>query len=56
MHDHNNPYCNCEDCWWSRDQQEICPVCGCVGDNCPEIKKESEDAKDARCEPPVISR
>ena len=33
--EHDN-YCNCEDCWWARDQREICPTCGCiVGAGCP---------------------
>jgi len=33
----NHPLdCNCEDCWWSRGQREICPTCGCfVGQGCP---------------------
>ena len=31
--EHNN--CNCEDCWWARGQQEVCPTCGCVGEDCP---------------------
>jgi len=37
MHDE---HCNCEHCWWSRDQKEICATCGClVGAGCPEHKK-----------------
>lgn len=32
MHDE---YCNCEDCWWSRDCKKICSLCGCDEDSCP---------------------
>jgi hypothetical protein len=28
-------YCNCEECWWARDQQVICPTCGCLESSCP---------------------
>ena len=36
MHDPDDPFCNCEDCWWANDQHEICSVCGClVGLGCP---------------------
>jgi hypothetical protein len=29
-------YCNCEDCCWSRDGEQICPCCGCLESSCPE--------------------
>lgn len=35
MEEHG-PYCNCEDCWWSHGQEEVCSTCGClVGEGCP---------------------
>jgi hypothetical protein len=35
--------CNCEDCWWARDEKEICPTCGCiVGESCPACSGERE--------------
>ena len=31
----HGPYCNCEDCCWARDGEEICPSCGCLASQCP---------------------
>lgn len=37
-------FCNCEDCWWSRDCQEVCATCGClVGAGCPCSNDEVND-------------
>lgn len=24
----HGPGCNCEDCWWAHDCEEVCPCCG----------------------------
>lgn len=28
MNDDHSATCNCEDCWWARDQKEVCSCCG----------------------------
>ncbi len=44
----HDEYCNCEDCWWSRGEKEVCSVCGClVGKGCSHsLKDEDEDTQD----------
>jgi hypothetical protein len=35
MHEDNNDFCNCEDCVYSRDGEQMCPGCGCLESDCP---------------------
>jgi hypothetical protein len=45
MHDE---FCNCEDCWWSRDCHDVCPTCGSlVGAGCPEDIKGAQGNDDS---------
>lgn len=30
----HGPYCNCEDCYFARGGEEICPSCGCLASQC----------------------
>ena len=30
----HDEFCNCEDCYWARDQEDICPYCGCLASQC----------------------
>lgn len=45
----HDQYCNCEDCWWSRGQKEICATCGCiVGEGCPCSDSEDDGKKELK--------
>lgn len=38
MTDENTEHidCNCEDCCYARNGEEICPTCGCLVSQCPD--------------------
>lgn len=41
--------CNCEDCWWAREQELICPTCGCLESSCPcSDRNENEEEGEIR--------
>jgi len=46
-------FCNCEDCWWARGQQEMCATCDCVvGAGCPcGAESTEEDMETNECQP-----
>ena len=50
----HDAFCNCEDCWWAHDGQEICSCCGSL--DCHEEILEEEEEEENNTTAVVFTR